>query len=354
MISEGELRRALETYEPPQRGRFDPATAVERARTRRVQRRLVLIGTGVVCLVIVAGAFVIVRGRGGDAPTEFASSVGLVSGSISKSIDPHETAARKAAPALLDAFRPPEGAQPTKASAGRPPFASTTPDVVVERRAWIVPGNAATLAADLQAHPPSGFILAGGGNSGRSSVPTTYEVSLAPTVGISDPLLAHLPEGVDATLQFEIVDDGHGAVKLSAYAVVTWVRSRASEEKVTIDVDRLVIVHTPDMNAGASPTTTTVTDRATIARVAALLDDLPPLPRGATYSCPMDDGESYRLIFQRAPGTIQAAQAEVPASGCRFVTITIPGRGAYTYNGALAGSGDELQSLLARLTKATD
>lgn len=351
MTSDDELRATLRAYEPPRRGGFDLAVAVSRARSRRVRRRVVTLGTAVVCLAIVVAAFVIVRGRGGDAPTEFASSVGLVSGSISKSIDPHETAARSAAPLLLDAYRPPMGAQPTTAPGGRPPVASTTPDVVVERRAWIVPGDAATLAADLQAHPPSGFILAGGGKSGRSSVPTVYEVSLAPTAGIDDPLLAHLPDGVDATLQFTIVDDGHGAVKLSAYAVVTWIRSRTPSENVTIDVDRLVIVHTPDMNAGASPTTTTVTDRATIARVAALLNDLRPLPRGAAYSCPMDDGESYRLTFQRTPGDTEVAQAEVPASGCLFVTITIPGRGGNTYNGAQAGSGAELQSLLKSLTR---
>lgn len=94
--------------------------------------------------------------------------------------------------------------------------------------------------------------------------------------------------------------------------------------------------------------------RATIARVAALLDDLSPLPRGAIYNCPMDDGESYQLTFQRTPGDTEIAQAEVPASGCLFVTITIPGRGGHTYNGALAGSGAELQSLLDGLTKATE
>lgn len=241
------------------------------------------------------------------------------------------------------------GAQRTATHSSTPPSVPSTPNLVTRAQSWIVPGDANTVVNDLGSHPPTGFEGSGIGRETGIAGQTTYNVSFAPTAASSSPLLANMPEGIDGTLQVAAQDAANGKVRLTAYAVVTWRRLRTPAENVSIDVDRLVITHTAGLNGESGVTRTTITDQGPIAHVAKLLDALPPVQPG-TRMCPMDDGELYTLAFHRAGRTDAVASATVAATGCRTVTISIPGETAHSYD-TTGWAGNELEAVLPTLMK---
>ena len=73
------------------------------------------------------------------------------------------------------------------------------------------------------------------------------------------------------------------------------------------------------------PAPVTITNQATVGKLAALIDGLPLFPSG-TYNCPMDDGSSLMLTFSAGRGGPALATATVALSGCQGVDLTTSGK----------------------------
>jgi hypothetical protein len=83
---------------------------------------------------------------------------------------------------------------------------------------------------------------------------------------------------------------------------------------------RIILV--PGMNDKAAPPgPVTVTGKAKVGRLVALINGLSAFPSG-TYSCPMDDGRGVRLTFLRAADGRALASALAAGNGCGGVTLT--------------------------------
>lgn len=77
-------------------------------------------------------------------------------------------------------------------------------------------------------------------------------------------------------------------------------------------------------NAGGRkpPAPVTVTDPVTAGRVAALVDQVPPLAPG-NYSCPFADGRAVDLAFRAHPGGPVLAAVVLQLNGCEWVNLTV-------------------------------
>lgn len=69
------------------------------------------------------------------------------------------------------------------------------------------------------------------------------------------------------------------------------------------------------------PAPITITNQATLRRIASLLGGLPVFPRGA-LTCPMDTGQGLKLTFGGAGGRTLAVVVAKP-SGCSTVSVTV-------------------------------
>jgi hypothetical protein len=63
----------------------------------------------------------------------------------------------------------------------------------------------------------------------------------------------------------------------------------------------------------------TVTDPAKVARITAILDDLPPFPVGE-LSCTVDNGATMRLTFRTSPGGPAVVTVLAAYTGCSVVS----------------------------------
>ena len=99
-----------------------------------------------------------------------------------------------------------------------------------------------------------------------------------------------------------------------------------------IPADARVVTVTPVFDFGSGPGrgepdhAVTITDPATVARIAAVIDGLDQLPAG-TYSCPSEAGmammlTSMRLTFRTALGGPVVATAGADYAGCQFAWVT--------------------------------
>ena len=100
-----------------------------------------------------------------------------------------------------------------------------------------------------------------------------------------------------------------------------------------IPADARVVTVTPmfDFDSGPSPGEPdgafTITDPATVAKIAAIIDGLRQLPDG-TYSCPAEAGSamiltSMQLTFRTASGGPVVATVGADYVGCQFAWVTV-------------------------------
>jgi len=100
-----------------------------------------------------------------------------------------------------------------------------------------------------------------------------------------------------------------------------------------IPPDARVVTVTPVFDFGSGPSRGepdhrfTVTNPATVARIAALIDGLRQLPHG-TYSCPSEADTatmltSMQLTFRAVPGGPVVATAGADYVGCQFAWVTV-------------------------------
>jgi hypothetical protein len=100
-----------------------------------------------------------------------------------------------------------------------------------------------------------------------------------------------------------------------------------------IPADVRVVTVTPVFDFGSGPSRDqpdgvfTITDPATVAQIAAVIDGLRQLPDG-TYSCPAEIGSapmltSMQLTFKTAPGGPVVATVDADYMDCQFAQITV-------------------------------
>ncbi|HWG27187.1 hypothetical protein [Actinospica sp.] len=86
---------------------------------------------------------------------------------------------------------------------------------------------------------------------------------------------------------------------------------------------KLVAIPRYAEQAKRTTSSATITGHAKIARVAAIINALPPAPTGA-FSCPADFGGGLELDFESTGGAV-LEQVSMDASGCGGTSVTING-----------------------------
>lgn len=89
------------------------------------------------------------------------------------------------------------------------------------------------------------------------------------------------------------------------------------------------------------PAPVTITSAATVQRLAALVNGLPPYPAGLR-SCPAAFGRSVQLEFAGARGGPALAVVTVPSSGCESVHVTVDGKLQPGLDGSKGAAGKAL------------
>jgi hypothetical protein len=94
----------------------------------------------------------------------------------------------------------------------------------------------------------------------------------------------------------------------------------------------------PDISRDKRDHAFTMTNPATVAKIAAVIDGLAPVAPG-TYSCPSDNGAAMQLTFRTRPRGPVLAGVTAGYRGCQFVWVTV---GARTLPAFDAYTGSEL------------
>jgi len=112
-------------------------------------------------------------------------------------------------------------------------------------------------------------------------------------------------------------------------AQVVWLPARPVAERVPPTARMLTVTPVfglnPDSRAERLDRAFTVTDPATVARIAAVVNGLTRFPDGA-FSCPAESGGQMRLTFFTRPRGSVVARLAAQYGGCGIVSVRIGGR----------------------------
>jgi hypothetical protein len=138
-----------------------------------------------------------------------------------------------------------------------------------------------------------------------------------------------------------------GGALLRVDAMEVRVGVRGARDAVPSGVTRLVAdIQAPGQGAAAATHAVTVTDAATVRRIATLTNALPLLPPGVR-SCPMDNGGRLTLDFFTPDSPAPVATVTIALSGCGDATVTTPqDRAGTPLNAAPSGYGDQVLRLV--------
>jgi hypothetical protein len=275
------------------------------------------IRTALVCAAAVCTALV------GSAP---APAHAATTGATRPAQSPKQLAEADAA-SMLATFRSPPGAQrsgpiavPALSSA---PAGSVSPDFVTRTAWWRVPGPMDATLAWVAAHPPAGFTLGGGGSTSDASVIVSrFDQFTLPTVS-----------GVlsERALYVSVARDGADATALRVDSQVSWLPQKSPDERIPAAAKVVTITALPGLGNGpVAPirrvyTPVTVTDRATVTKIAAVVDGLQLMPPGV-FSCPFSNGQGLRLTFRAALDAPILATVTADMNGCGTVVLDIGGK----------------------------
>ncbi len=240
----------------------------------------------------------------------------------SPAVSPRQRAEADAAAILASFVRPPGArrlpAAPDVAGGAlkQPVQVPGTPDLVDDASWWLAPGQPQAVLAWEQAHLPRRFASTGSGTSYAGGVPTEWsdEFSL-PAV----PAVLNSRE-----LIVQVVSAGHGQTAIRVDAQVTWLPAKPAAERVPAGAKSVTLREIPGLSGVKPPAPVTVTNKAKVAKIAALAGALPVFPPGV-YSCPADNGQSLMLTFRGAVGRTLAV-VEADATGCSTVSFTVGGK----------------------------
>jgi hypothetical protein len=248
------------------------------------------------------------------------------------------------ADAILASFAVPKGARKLAAapSVDKGVLKSSfeepaTPDLVDKAEWWIAPGAPQSVLAWEARHLSHRFLPDGIGTSyGRGSATTWDETFLLPAV----------PAVFDSRdLLVQVVQDG-AKTAIRVDAQVSWQPARPASEKVPAAAKAVTISADSGLNQGGnkSPKPVTITDRARVRALTALINGLGLFPPG-DFSCPSGFGDDLVLTFRAGPRALALAVATVDFGGCDSVDFTIGGKPQPT----LAGPGTDIGPRILKL-----
>jgi hypothetical protein len=230
-------------------------------------------------------------------------------------------AARTAAQRVLAQLTLPPGAtrsqvDPSGSALANPGFSVATPDLVDLHKFWRVPGDPETVYNWITAHPPPGSKLTVHGGGGTNGVMQVWVAGFS----FLPPSMRGAPSEM---LVVELTQAHGGGTALRADGQVVWLFERPASERIPNGVRAVMI--SEHRISGTSPGPWTVSDRARVGRIVALVNRLPAGQPG-TYSCPGDSGPSVTITFGTAgSGGKRLATAYADGGGCGFVSLWIRG-----------------------------
>jgi hypothetical protein len=233
------------------------------------------------------------------------------------------------AASMLAAFRPPPGAARSGPIAVAPlslvaEGIAATPDLVDRTAWWRVPGTVHAAVAWITAHRPAGFTFAGWGTLGASGITAASGTfSLPPVAGVI----------LDRSLDVYVARDGADSAAIRVDSEVTWLPPKPPAERIPAAAKVVTITAAPGVDprtgrpADRSYPPVTVTDPATVARLAAVIDSLPLMPPPGTFaSCPYNTGQVVDLTFRATEGGPVLARVTGEMTGCTMVSLVIHGK----------------------------
>jgi len=200
---------------------------------------------------------------------------------------------------------------------GQPASHPATPNLVDDQAWWIVPETPQEVLAYVGDHPPAGGASDLSGQSIGPGQPTVTDTGFGwPSV-----------PGQLATrsLVVSVVALQDGSTGVRADSEVVWITPRPRSERIPARARRVVVSNRRGGTVVQGPIT--VTSRATVAKVVALLNRLPAWQPGV-YSCPADFGWHIRLAFYASqhPASSPIAVATIEPTGCGLVRLVLAGR----------------------------
>ncbi|MGH3163768.1 MAG: hypothetical protein ACRDOC_17940 [Streptosporangiaceae bacterium] len=283
-------------------------------------------------LSAVACAAIVLSGCGsqpfGPQPGGARTGTGTGSPGTTGPASPRQRAVADAARIMASFPRPP-GAVRTGpiASLTQSGARPATPDLASVTRWWRVPGRPQEVLAWIRAHLPPGFAPTGIGIGTGTGTGTGTGVGSGSWTGIFD-----LPAVPGVLTQRELVvlavpDQGQAAIRVDAQVV--WLPARPGAERVPPTAAVLTVNPVFGLNhnprAERLDRAFTVTDPATVARIAAIVNGLTRFPDGA-FSCPAEFGGQMRLTFSTRPGGPVLARLTAGYGGCGIVSVRIGSR----------------------------
>ena len=188
-------------------------------------------------------------------------------------------------------------------------------------RWWRVPGRPEEVLAWVGAHLPPGFAPSGSGSgsgtgTGSGSWTSMFALPAVPGVLTQRELVV-----------LAVRSGSRTAIRVDAQVV--WLPARLGAERVPPAARVLTVTPVfglnPDPRAERLDRAFTVTDPATVARIAAIVNGLTRFPDG-TFSCPAESGGQMRLTFSTRPGGPVVARLTAQYGGCGIVSVRIGGR----------------------------
>jgi hypothetical protein len=303
-------------------------------------------------LVLASGAALILAGcavaspPGTAPPATGTAGRPAASPASSASLTPGERAQADAA-AILAAFATPPGAKrlsgppaSVKAALGRPFQAGSSPDIADKDSFWAVPSVPAAVLAWEEQHVPRRFTRTETFHGTDGGVAQSGDVfTLPPIAGVLE----------SRELLVEVADGGGGQAAIRVDAEVTWTPAKPAGAIVpaAVRVVTLSMDYGANANGRKPPAPVTITDPATVGKVAVLVDHVPPMP-SATYNCPFADGMAFNLAFRaRLDGPVLAA-AVLPLNGCEWVELTV---GKQDYGLGNPAGGRPLAAQVLKVTR---
>jgi len=239
---------------------------------------------------------------------------------------PRQIATADAA-SLLASFRSPPGARssgPIAVSSLSSVPTPGSPDLVSRTAWWQVPGTMDGVLAWVRAHRPAGTSFGGSGRTADASgIISMFDEFSRPAV-----------TGVLAgrSLYVTVASDGPQRVALRVDSEVTWLPRKSPAERVPAAARVVTITGLPALGStgpvrpiGHFYPPVTVTSRATVTKIAAVVDGLSLMPPGV-FSCPFSNGQGLRLVFRAAKGGPVLAEVTADMNGCGTVLLTVDGK----------------------------
>lgn len=244
-----------------------------------------------------------------------------------RSSDSPRQLAETDATTMLAAFRAPPGAERSgpiavPALSSAPGGASST-DFVNRVAWWRVPGTMDAALAWVRAHAPAGFTLGGSGSTMDGSVVTSrFDMfSLPPVPNVL----------AGRSLYVSVAGDGAGRTAMRVDSQVSWLPAKSPAERIPSAAKVVTILALPAVSGSpVRPITRmflpdTITNPATVTKIAEVVDDLRLMPPGV-FHCPFSNGEGMRLTFRATKDGPVLAQATAQVNGCGTVTLVVDGK----------------------------